>query len=433
MYSKKIVFHLVLFVLANFAYAQNEEPLTLQVEETLELQNVQLDPQYNTYSNQVDILTEKVNILKLRQEELRLEHASKLLKLKQEKERLLLENDLYSARENNLLAEQVAIKKRLSLKNDISDKQHKQTKITLEQELDDLSINNDIAEERNKQKQLEFETQLSELNFRKLKLDRQIIERKKQQEWNSQVNNPQNYSKEPFVDGKLTISDRKISLDGPIVFGTANYVVERINYFNNKSQEYPIFLVIGYCRGGSVMEGVRILKAMESSTAPIYVVVKSFAASMAAVISTLAERSYAYPDAIILHHQVWGYSKGNKTEQLENLKVLEEWSNRVLSPIADKMGITLTELVEKMYENSTNGDWMEFADSAVKYFWIDHIVEDIRDTSVVQQPNIEIINPGETIFASNKIDQKGKQFSILPKPRPFDVYHLYNPDDYYRY
>lgn len=424
---------LALFMLINFAYAQGEEPLQLQVEETLELQNVQLEPQY-PYSSQIDILTQKVNMLKLQQEELRLEHEKELLKLKQEKERLLLENELYSAREDNLLAKQVSIKERLSLENDISDKQHRQTKIALEQKLDDLSVKNNIAEELNKQRELEFEAQLSELNFRKLKLDRQIIERQKQQEWNSQVNNPQNYLEEPFVDGKLIISDRKISLDGPIVFGTADYIVERIHYFNNKNQEYPIFLVIGYCRGGSVMEGVRILKAMENSNAPVYVVVKSFAASMAAVITTLAERSYAYPDAIILHHQVWGYSKGNKTEQLERLKVLEEWSNRVLSPIASKMGLNLTELVERMYENSSSGDWMEFANNAVKYFWVDYIVEDIQDTSFVQQPKLEIINPGETTaFASNSADQSDKQFAKLPQPRPFDVYHLYNADNYFRY
>ncbi|HHB93175.1 MAG TPA: peptidase S14 [Thioploca sp.] len=428
----KIVFYLVLFMLTSFAYAQNEEVLELQMEETLEIQDVQLETKYH-YGNQIDVLTEKVNMLKLQQEKLRLEHIGKLLKLEQEKERLLLENKLYSAKNNNLLAEKIAIKKRLSLENDISNKQHKLTQIDLEQELDNLSIKNDIMEERNKYKQLEFEAELRELNFRKLKLDKQISERNKQREWNSQVNIPQNYSKEPFVDGKLTISDRKIILDGPIIFGTANYIVERINYFNNKNEEYPIFLVIGYCRGGSVMEGVRILKAMKNSIAPVYVVVKSFAASMAAIITTLAEHSYAYPDAIILHHQVWGYSKGNKTEQLENLRILEEWSDRVLSPIADKMGITLTELVEEMYENSSSGDWMEFADSAVKYSWVDDIVEDIRDNSVIQQPNTEMINPGETILASNNVDQKGNQFSILPKPRPFDVYHLYNPDNYYRY
>ncbi|MDM8566643.1 ATP-dependent Clp protease proteolytic subunit [Candidatus Halobeggiatoa sp. HSG11] len=429
MYYYKILFYLVLFVFTNFVYAQVEKPLELQVEKTLEIQ--QLESQYS-HNHDIDILTEKVNMLNLQQEKLKLEHAKELLKLKQEKERLLLENELYSARENNLLAEQVAAKKRLSLENDISNKKHQKAQIALEQKLDNLAIRNNIAEEQNKQKQLEFEAQLSALNFRRLKLNQQIVERKKQQEWNSQVNNPRNYLKEPFVNGKLTISDRKISLDGPIVFGTSDYIVERIHYFNNKNQEYPIFLVIGYCRGGSVMEGVKILKAMENSLAPVYVVVKSFAASMAAVISTLAERSYAYPDAIILHHQVWSYSSGNKTEQTENLKVLEEWSNRILSPIADKMEITLTELIEKMYKNSSSGDWMEFADNAVKYRWIDHIVEDIQDTSFIQKPK-NTANQEETTLAYSNVDKQAKQFSMLPKPKPFDVYHLYNPDNYYQY
>ncbi|MDM8568721.1 ATP-dependent Clp protease proteolytic subunit [Thiotrichales bacterium HSG1] len=427
MYSNKILFYLVSFIFANFAYAQVEESLELQVERTLELQQVE----QSDYNNQdIDILTKKVNVLKLQQEELRLEHAKKLLKLKQEKERLSLENELYSVKESNLLAEQIAIKKRLSLENEISNKKHEKLQIALEQELDSLAVRNDIAEALDKQRQLKFESQLSELNFRKNKLDKQIVERQKQQEWNSQVNHQQTYLQEPFVDGKLTISDRKISLDGPIVFGTAAYIVERIHYFNNKNKNYPIFLVIGYCRGGSVMEGTKILKAMENSSAPVYVVVKSFAASMAAIITTLAERSYAYPDAIILHHQVWGYSVGNKTEQVEHLKVLEEWSNRILSPIADKMGITLTELVDNMYKNSSSGDWMEFADNAIQYNWVDYIVEDIRDTSFIQEPDIEIINPGETAFASNNVN---KQFSTLPKPKPFDAYHLYNPDNYYQY
>ena len=50
-----------------------------------------------------------------------------------------------------------------------------------------------------------------------------------------------------------------------------------------------IFIVIDTSPRGSVMAGYRILKAMESSDAPVHVVVKSFAASMAAAITTLGE------------------------------------------------------------------------------------------------------------------------------------------------
>ena len=54
------------------------------------------------------------------------------------------------------------------------------------------------------------------------------------------------------------------------------------------------------------MAGYKILKAMEGSAAPVYVVVKSFAASMAANIATQSKKSFAYPNAIILHHQISG-------------------------------------------------------------------------------------------------------------------------------
>ena len=54
-----------------------------------------------------------------------------------------------------------------------------------------------------------------------------------------------------------------------------------------------------------------------SSDAPVHVVVKSFAASMAAAITTLAKESYAYPNAVILHHQISStvFGQLNLTEQ----------------------------------------------------------------------------------------------------------------------
>src|SRR6202044_541256 len=100
---------------------------------------------------------------------------------------------------------------------------------------------------------------------------------------------------------------------------------DRIHYFNNKDESLPIFLVIDYSPGGSVMEGYRIVKAMQASKAPVHVVVKSYAASMAAVITTLAPHSYVYPNAVILHHQMSDMAWGNLTQHKEQLKVMEEW------------------------------------------------------------------------------------------------------------
>ena len=456
-------FCLSLFLLP-LVFAQDQGVLKSQANKQAELQSLTSDSPTNTVTSdrneqaeeqaneQTDsqsldseskeamkALTQQVEKLRLEQKKLKLEHESRLLQLQQEKEKLLLENELHAAREAHkeaqLLAELNALQKRLSLENAINQLKQKQLQTALENERDKLALHNAILEERHKQRELEFLSQLNELHQKKRQLDEQIAERKKKQEWESQVNTPQTYLKQPFVDGQLIISERRIALEGPIVFGTADYIVERIQYFNNKSTEYPIFLVIGYSPGGSVMEGIRIIKAMHKSRAPVYVVVQSFAASMAAVITTLAERSYSYPDAIFIHHQVWGVSRGNRTEQLERLKILEEWTTRILQPVAKKMGITLEKFIEKMYEYNSNGDWFEFASNAIRHQWVDYIVDDIRDTSFVKQPKLDENNFGLILRQSpyEESDSQKNRYIRLPHLKPFDVYHLYNRDNYYRY
>ena len=151
-------------------------------------------------------------------------------------------------------------------------------------------------------------------------------------------------------DGTLVISDRRIPFNGPVTSNLADKVTERINYFNNKDPKKPIFIVIDDSPGGSVMAGYRILKSMEGSEAPVYVVVKSFAASMAATITTLAEKSFVYPNAVILHHQIsqsFMFSSMNLTEQKENVDDLMRWWNRLAGPIAEKMGITPDQFIER--------------------------------------------------------------------------------------
>ena len=76
------------------------------------------------------------------------------------------------------------------------------------------------------------------------------------------------YRENPLVGGVLEITDRRIALNGPITMAVADRVTQRLDFYNNKSSRYPIFIVIDYSPGGSVMAGYRILKAMEASDAP---------------------------------------------------------------------------------------------------------------------------------------------------------------------
>lgn len=236
-------------------------------------------------------------------------------------------------------------------------------------------------------------------------------------------------------NGIVVISDRRIPLNGLISATTADYVTSRIQYWNNKDRELPIFIVIDASPGGSVMAGYRILKAMESSDAPVHVVVKSFAASMAAAIATLAKESYAYPNAVILHHQISAIMMGqlNLTQQREFHEESERWWARLGTPIATKMGITTDELIKQMYKHSSNGDWSEFGEQAKDLKWVNHIVNGIDETSFTKDPDTaEVGKPTAPGALSEEVDANGKPFAWLPRLNPKDVYFIYNPDSYYR-
>lgn len=237
------------------------------------------------------------------------------------------------------------------------------------------------------------------------------------------------------ADGMLVISDRRIPLNGMIVGETADFVTSRIDFWNNRNRKLPIFIVIDDCPGGSVMAGYRILKAMEASDAPIHVVVKSFAASMAACITTLAEESYAYPNAVILHHQISSqiaFARLNLTQQKEFFQESNRWWERLAAPVAKKMGISTDEFIEKMYARSSSGDWSEFADEAKKLKWVNHIVDGILESSITMNPDADEKEADKKTALVEEIDPDGKVFTYLPRLNPKDVYFLYNPDGYYR-
>ena len=322
------------------------------------------------------------------------------------------------------------------------------------QSLEKMKLTNDLAaaeiadqsrtlaqrEQELKLRAADLQVQKADLDLKVAKLNSDLDLRVKRDLWKNRVNRDIQYTQEPFKDGVLTISDRRIALNGPIWGDTADYVQERIDYFNNQSHEYPIFIVIDESPGGSVMAGYKILKAMDGSAAPVYVVVKSFAASMAANIATQSKKSFAYPNAIILHHQIQGYVGGNLTMTKEDVKEMEEWWKRLAAPVAAKMGISLDEFIKRMYQNRSTGDWEEFGDSARKLKWVDQIVDTIREDSYDKNPDApsglnDASAPGyvnhEPVLPE-RVDANGNRYVLLPRLSPADCYYLYNPDNYYR-
>ena len=381
----------------------------------------------------------------------------KLQQANSEKEELKAAYELDQQRQKAKTAALEAELAQASAENRLAEEKNKQLILELSMKLARLKADNDLKAEQQRSESLsdskeraaiELELKRLDLEERKLKIEKLQLDarmaklnsdlelRNKKAEWKKEANTEPVYTHQPLKKGTLTVSDRRIPLNGPIYSGVGDYVVERINYFNNISTQ-PIFIVIDYSPGGSTLEGYAILKAMESSRAPVYVVVKSMAASMAAVIATMAEKSYAYENAIILHHQPWGAMVGNITQQKEHLDEIKEWDRRLNGPIAKKMGLSLEEFRKKMYAKNSDGDWREYGDSAVAYNWVTGVVQRVEETGVLVNPEEKATAKGARGMASQeleeKTDEKGAAYMQLPRQRPFEFYFLYNRDNYYRY
>ncbi len=345
--------------------------------------------------------------------------------------------------------------KRLQLESNLQDEKFKRELADMRQQRERLRLQNDLEREKLAAEQikadaekLKMDVAMRDLDFqgRKLRADQELAEHKtvaikadlelraKKEAWKKEANKDPDYPLEPFKDGVLTISDRRIALDGPIFYGVADYVTERIHYYNNKDETLPIFIVIDSSPGGSVMEGYRIVKAIQASKAPVHVVVKSFAASMAAVITTVAPHSYTYPNAVVLHHQIRSFSGGNLTQQKEQLEILKEWYKRLAEPVAKKVGYSLDGWTKEMYKHSSDGDWQEFGDEAVKLKWVDRVVHEVRETGFVKDPDeVKDEAKGKKSFMlAVTADAQGRESVRLPRLQPFDAYWIYNPDQYYR-
>ncbi len=358
------------------------------------------------------------------------EVKAKLQSLNDEFQKFSLENKLSSEKNKKEIQEFSKKLERIKLENDLKNEEIRSASLSYSKEKSDIEM--ELKRMELAEKKIKHENEMLKAKLEKLKTEIEMRDRK--EDLKKYSNTDPLYYDKPFNEKnrELVISDRRISMNGPIIRETADYVTERIHYFNNISTQ-PIFIVIDSSPGGSVMSGYRILKAMESSKAPVYVVVKSFAASMAAVITTLAKKSFVYPNAIILHHQMSTMNWGNMTQLKEQLDWAREWEKRLHIPVAKKIGLSMDEFRKKMYEKNSDGDWQEFGDNAVSYKWADYIVDRIDETSFTKNPDYNTPQSTKKMeYSAEKVDEKGMRYINLPRLEPFDFYFIYNPDRYYR-
>src|SRR5437879_2611740 len=97
------------------------------------------------------------------------------------------------------------------------------------------------------------------------------------------------------------------------------------------------------------------------------------------------------------------------------------------------MSTSINKFTAELYKQNVDGDWEEFADSAVKLKWIDHVVSEIRETGILKEPEVKAEEkPKLAMGLAEESDAKGDRFVRLPKLQHADAYFLYDRDGYYR-
>lgn len=291
----------------------------------------------------------------------------------------------------------------------------------------------------NRARVIETETKLAkaELDLALTKEGALAAKRKRESEAEKIINIRRAYPENPFVNGVLRISDRRIDFNGPVTDASAAALIDRLHFYNKRDTKAPVFIIIDNSPGGSVLAGYQVLKAMQSSQAPVHVLVKSSVASMAAVITTLAPHSYCYENSVILHHQASAGMRGNLTDMADALRQSRELYRRINGPVADKMGISLDDLVKRMYDNNAKGDWAVFGTEARQLHWVDHIVTAVVDESVDALAD----DPGPASMTAlmgghhglvQRTDKDGRNYFELPPLAPGDSWMISGGGDLYR-
>ena len=386
-------------ILLFFIFWSNYNAVFAEEKQQIQLQNVNLD------DDEIARLTRENALLELQMK-------NKFLKKEIEKSQKEGSKSQDNEKESDKYKLENEIKQ---LQNEIEILQHKHNLFIAKQ------ADNEEFREQTK-RNFEINNKRNELEA-KIELAKREIELKNIERARDKVieDNKVEYLENPLLkNGTLVLSDRQIHIGRHITKKTAKEVENDIDFYNNKNNKLPIFLVFDECDGGDVIAGCKIVNKMKYSQAPVYVLVKGYATSMAAIITTFATKSFCLKNSFILHHQPHRTAlidNKNVKEAEEEWKRLKEWWERILGPVAKKMGITLDAFMKKMYEKNSHGDWREYGDEAKKLHWVDEVVTTVRDTSIkIKYQDQPKNNKGKMKDFKNQEEQMEYNYSIEKQP-----------------
>lgn len=178
------------------------------------------------------------------------------------------------------------------------------------------------------------------------------------------------------IDAEL-LEQRRIFLCDAIDSDTANEVIRKLWYLENKAPGKPITLVIN-SPGGSIDAGFAIWDQVKMITSPVSTLVTGLAASMGSVLALVAapKKRYATKNARFMVHQprLSGVIQGQATDlEIQAKEMLKTRS--ILVDLYVKMTGKSSAEIEKAIDRDT---WMT-ADEALEFGLLDKIVSSFND------------------------------------------------------
>ena len=161
----------------------------------------------------------------------------------------------------------------------------------------------------------------------------------------------------------------------------------------NQAQE-PLLIRID-SPGGSVLSGVKVLAAMDSSSVPIFTLNMGIAASMAAHIFMHGTKRFAADNSLLMFHPMSGGTQGTIYNNNANLTFFLRLEEKLDGYVADKVGLSRDTFTLKVLKNL----FLE-ANDAVDQRFADSLMYDFDGDLSRSRPTLQL----------------GKTTVVQPKP-----------------
>lgn len=140
---------------------------------------------------------------------------------------------------------------------------------------------------------------------------------------------------------------------GPEAFGIA----QKINQLSQESED-PIYLIIS-SPGGSVLDGVQVISAMQASKAPVYTIDVQIAASMAAITFEFGKKRYMVDRSLLMFHEASGGFQGPFNQMKSRFEIFNRLVQKLDIEVATRVGQTPEEFASKL----GNEIWLDSEDA----------------------------------------------------------------------